>query len=122
MSEKKKWPHDKARTVACELIYLLQPFCERIKIAGSLRREKAWVGDIELLFIPKYEEQPDGLFDKIKIDLAARAIQDLLSRDILAMRPNVNGGFSWGRENKLAIATQDKEFQRVRNVLTVRLL
>ena len=30
--------------------------------------------------------------------------------------------FSVARENKLAIATQDKDFQRVRNVMTVRLL
>lgn len=102
MSEKTKWPKDKAMIVASELLYLLQPFCERIVIAGSLRRGKALVGDIEFLFIPKYEEQPDGLFDKIKVDLAAEAIQDLLRRDVLAMRPNVNGGFSWGRENKLA--------------------
>jgi predicted nucleic acid-binding protein len=30
--------------------------------------------------------------------------------------------FSVARENKLAIATQDKDFQRVRNVINVRLL
>jgi predicted nucleic acid-binding protein len=30
--------------------------------------------------------------------------------------------FSVARENKLAIATQDKDFQRVRNVMNVRLL
>ena len=103
MSDKQKWPKHAAMIVASELLYLLQPFCERIVIAGSLRRGKAMVGDVELLFIPKYDEQPDGLFDKIKVDLAAQAIQDLLNRDVLAMRPNVNGGFSWGRENKLAI-------------------
>jgi predicted nucleic acid-binding protein len=30
--------------------------------------------------------------------------------------------FAVARENKLAIATQDKDFQRVRNVVSVRLL
>ena len=30
--------------------------------------------------------------------------------------------FSVARENKLAIATQDKDFQRVRNVMNIRLL
>ena len=81
----------------------LSPACERITIAGSLRRGKHEVGDIELLFIPKFEEIPDGFFDKIKTDLAARKIQELLDRKILVERPNINGGFSWGKENKLAI-------------------
>ena len=103
MSEKTKWPADEAMNVAIFLMRQLSPVCEQITIAGSLRRGKKMVGDVELLFIPKYDEQPDGFFDKIKVNLAEQKIQELLNRDVLTMRPNVNGGFSWGRENKLAI-------------------
>lgn len=39
----------------------LEPFCERIAIAGSIRREKSVVGDIELVAIPRIDrdEQRD---------------------------------------------------------------
>lgn len=31
----------------------LQPFCERVEIAGSIRRRRAWVNDIDLVVLPK---------------------------------------------------------------------
>lgn len=31
----------------------LRPHCSRIEIAGSIRRGKAWVNDIEIVAIPK---------------------------------------------------------------------
>lgn len=39
----------------------LEPFCERIQVAGSIRRGKALVGDIELVAIPRVDrdEQRD---------------------------------------------------------------
>lgn len=43
----------KARTIAEQLIEHLAPYCERIEIAGSIRRDKLDVGDIELVAIPK---------------------------------------------------------------------
>lgn len=48
-----------ARTAAEELIELLRHDCERIEIAGSIRREKETVKDIELVAIPKVAEQHD---------------------------------------------------------------
>lgn len=41
----------------------LEPFCERIAIAGSLRRGCASVNDIEILFIPKFAApvQPESV-------------------------------------------------------------
>lgn len=32
---------------------LLEPYCERIAIAGSLRRRRSMVGDVELVCVPK---------------------------------------------------------------------
>jgi DNA polymerase/3'-5' exonuclease PolX len=43
----------RALFIAQELIEYLWPHCSRIEIAGSLRRQKAEVKDIELVVIPK---------------------------------------------------------------------
>jgi DNA polymerase/3'-5' exonuclease PolX len=51
-----------AEAFAREVLALLGPACERIEIAGSIRRRKADVGDIELVAIPRLEEQAAGLF------------------------------------------------------------
>jgi len=42
-----------AKEIAEGLKYTLQPYCEKIEIAGSVRREKPQVKDIELVCIPK---------------------------------------------------------------------
>ena len=44
----------KAKAIAEELKALLEPVCQRVEIAGSIRRQKPEVGDIELLVIPKH--------------------------------------------------------------------
>lgn len=43
----------KAKEIAVGLWTLLKPHCDLIKIAGSIRREKPEVGDIELVALPK---------------------------------------------------------------------
>mgnify|MGYP001269011898 CR=1 FL=1 len=53
MSGAKKVPLDAARHQAHRLLDLLEPVCERIEIAGSIRRQCLEVGDIELVAIPK---------------------------------------------------------------------
>ena len=47
--------------VAAELIAVLRPACERIEVAGSIRRRRADVGDVELIAVPRIEGVP-GLF------------------------------------------------------------
>jgi DNA polymerase/3'-5' exonuclease PolX len=49
-----------ADEIASALILDLLPVCERIQVAGSVRRRQETVGDIELVAIPRYE--PAGLF------------------------------------------------------------
>lgn len=103
MSDKKKFQHADALAVALRLQAMIAPACERIAIAGSLRRLKPMVGDIELLFVPKLAERPDGLFDSRIVSVADEVCEKLLKDGILAKRPNVNGHFAWGEANKLAI-------------------
>lgn len=42
----------KARIIADEVIKRLPPYCKRIKVAGSVRRNKSEVNDIDLVLIP----------------------------------------------------------------------
>lgn len=42
-----------AREIAADIIGKLAPFCERIKVAGSIRRGKQWINDVEIVAIPK---------------------------------------------------------------------
>lgn len=49
-----------ATAVADELARLLEPACERIIVAGSIRRLRPYVHDIELLAIPKVELVKSG--------------------------------------------------------------
>src|SRR5258708_19958012 len=50
-----------ARARAEELVEKLAPHCERIEIAGSIRRGKHTVKDIDLVVIPKMTS-PDTLY------------------------------------------------------------
>lgn len=52
-------PYAEALALAEELRTILAPHCARIEIAGSLRRRKAEIGDIELVAIPHYEIERD---------------------------------------------------------------
>ena len=55
MSTTTKQPYLNALALATALQALLEPSCERFLLAGSLRRKKAMVGDIEIVAIPKIE-------------------------------------------------------------------
>jgi DNA polymerase/3'-5' exonuclease PolX len=41
--------------VAQKVLAAFAPYCERVEVAGSLRRRKAEVGDIEIVVIPRME-------------------------------------------------------------------
>jgi len=53
--------HREALFIAKQLKSELSPLCERIEIAGSVRRQKPDVGDIELVAIPKMVSNGDLL-------------------------------------------------------------
>ena len=83
---------EKAKKIARELVVMLAPVCERIEIAGSIRRRKPEVGDIELLVIPKY----DGMVDQLDRELGG-----LMLQQILGHRRNKLGNITYGPQNKL---------------------
>jgi DNA polymerase/3'-5' exonuclease PolX len=55
-----------ARAIASEMVEALRPYCERVEVAGSIRRGKDRVNDIEIVAIPKTAvKQPESdLFGK----------------------------------------------------------
>lgn len=55
MSEGSKMPLVKAQDIARRFMAYLQPSVEKISVAGSVRRECDFCGDVEVLVIPKDE-------------------------------------------------------------------
>lgn len=107
---KPKHPRASALPVAETLCQILAPFTTRIQIAGSLRRGKAEVGDIEICYIPIFKPYPKDLFGAVEpINLADREINRLMEGwgggelSILTKRPRQDGSYTWGEKNKLAI-------------------
>jgi len=80
-AEDRRYPLAAATVLAEHLLARLAPACERIAIAGSLRRRKTTVKDIELVAIPK-QVPADDLFG----DVTKSALDDLLAVEIAAGR------------------------------------
>lgn len=59
MSAGARLPRAEALALAERAIDLLRPVCQRIEIAGSLRRQKPDVGDIEIVCIPRTIQYQD---------------------------------------------------------------
>lgn len=57
-----KLPYREAMAIAGDLLVRLETACERILIAGSLRRMKPEIGDIEIVAIPKIEDVMADMF------------------------------------------------------------
>ena len=99
---KTKYPRAAALAVAKELCELRR-LCDRLICAGSLRRRKLEVGDVEILYIPKFATVKDGLFESSQVNVVDLALDEALKEGILAKRKNVNGSVMWGQKNKLAV-------------------
>ncbi len=104
MSDKQKWSRTEALEVAAEIVGLLAPVCTRIEVAGSIRRGKDSVGDVEILFIPKMDSVPVDMFGARElVSQADPVIHLMLLNGTLRKRPSKTGVFSWGEKNKLAV-------------------
>ena len=54
--------HADALVIAETLLKEMRPYCHRVEIAGSIRRLKSEVKDIEIVAIPKWESVAAGFF------------------------------------------------------------
>lgn len=103
VGEKPRFPNAVGMKVAAELCAALKPVCERLIVAGSLRRRKPTVGDVEILYIGKTEvrQDPADMFASITANLADEVISELEKSGVLERRKNVNGSEMYGSKNKL---------------------
>jgi DNA polymerase (family 10) len=85
---------EKAKAIAGYIKTLLEPSCYRIEIAGSIRRQKPDVGDIEFLCIPKFGGYRDLLDERLKWLIGTR---------VLDYRLNKRGSKTYGPKNKLLL-------------------
>lgn len=106
---KNKFPRDEALAVARDLISRLSECCEVkegmqtwLTVAGSIRRKKELVSDIELVYAPKIGPVQDGLFMK-EGNVFDAQLELMIVDGVIAMRPNSLGRFTWGPSNKLAV-------------------
>ena len=108
MSLKHKVEIEEALPIAQNLKAALQPWCESIEIVGSLRRRKGWVGDIEVLYIPRFRVKAADLFSP-KASAMVNLVDEQLERWLRALtiheRINEVGHRTWGEENKFAVHT-----------------
>lgn len=94
--------HAAALHIANQLVSLLEPSCKRIEIAGSLRRLKPEVGDIEICAIPDLRLHPT----RSLLDLALASLAKL-DVDGIQLHPvkggekykqfwvSIDGGHTW---------------------------
>lgn len=105
MSDGERIPLGEAESLATGLVALLAPDCERIEIAGSVRRRKGTVGDIEVVCIPRIDlvEVATDLFGNAQqvpqnaLDLRCEV---LLNDGTLRKRLNVLERPAWGTDLK----------------------
>lgn len=90
---------------ACrDVLRTLIPACaeERIIVAGSLRRLRAEVSDVEFVYVPAKGPVQEGLFTR-EGDLTLAALDQMLAEGVIAKRKNAKGSEMWGASNKFAI-------------------
>jgi DNA polymerase/3'-5' exonuclease PolX len=106
-------PLARAKVIATEIISVLSGACSRIAVAGSVRREKGMVGDIEIVCIPRfYTVQQQGLFGDAMPASSHSELDGLCSglfaNGKLQHRSNKDGRRAgWGRANKFGLYSPD---------------
>jgi DNA polymerase/3'-5' exonuclease PolX len=102
-----RYPREFAQSVADSLCAELDGAVSRCVVAGSLRRMKPDVGDVEIVVCPRVVQfASEDLFGGktfAAVNLFEARCERLLERGVLSKRANVKGAFVWGEKNKLAL-------------------
>lgn len=95
-------PLAEARALAEEVAALLGQGCERIEIAGSIRRERPTVGDLEIVCIPRVIETIDlfGADTGEYVNVLDKQVGAELSKGTFGTRPDKNGRAAVGERYK----------------------
>ena len=90
MSAGTRIPLAEAQALAADLVAKLSPACLRIEPAGSIRRRRPDVGDIELVALSRFRtDKVPSLFEDVerRVDLLSERIDELLGEGTLAPHP-----------------------------------
>ncbi len=100
---KKKFDRAVALKAAKQLCDCLLPFSERLVVAGSMRRRKLTVSDIELLYIPTFKDEKVDLLTVAPVNQFDKMLELLIKEKIIAKRKNSLGSEVFGQKNKLMV-------------------
>ena len=106
---KRRVPLASARAEAAEARARLAPACERVEVAGSIRRGRPDVGDVELVAVPRVTPGRPDLFGTPTeaIDELHALATELLAAGVLAHRPDRNGRPAFGEKLKRVVFRGD---------------
>lgn len=85
--------------IAKAFVSALEGTYDQLIVAGSLRRRLAFCGDVEIVAVPKVEQQSAGLFEGMTTDvnLLDARMAALLDNDEISQRRKSNGDLmAWG--------------------------
>lgn len=101
---KPRIPLAEAQQLASEVVDLLRGVCERIEIAGSIRRKRKLIGDIEIVIEPRLTPAYD-MFGEICGMVNEQYEYSKLCREkgVLQPRLDINGTGAWGERYQRAI-------------------
>lgn len=103
LGEKPRFAREIGMRVAAELCRALRPECIKIIVAGSLRRRKNDIGDIEILYIGRtgVRQKAGDMFEEEEFDRADAKILELELAEVIGRRLNVKGFETYGPKIKL---------------------
>ena len=101
------WPI--ASFAADRIVEELEPLCSRIEVAGSVRRRKEFVHDVEVLCIPKpgvAVSQQSAMLEDVEVaeidDAVMQYLQPLIDQGVWSLRMNVKGNrIGFGKKNRI---------------------
>lgn len=92
-----------AIAIAKAFVAEIEPYCDQLVVAGSLRRRLARIGDVEVVAVPKVEPTettiPDlfgGQVHHGEVDLLDATMTMLLDKGRVQKRLDANGSPRWG--------------------------
>lgn len=104
MSAGTRIPLDEARDIAQALRTAILPYCYRVEICGSIRRQRPTIGDIDLVCEPIVKPVLD-MFDQESgetRDLLTERLDWMVERGHIEKRLDKNGRPAWGTSLKRA--------------------
>jgi DNA polymerase/3'-5' exonuclease PolX len=103
---KQRFPVHIADEVFIDIWKHLEGHCDRLTAAGSLRRNLAFVGDLEVFFINKLGRIPNegDLFGgTTEGEITSPRIEELITSGVLKKRENSKGHTAYGESIKLTV-------------------